>query len=171
MYGLLAICVQLSPQRIEENVHLVLREKYGDRMKPQKGTDEKFYEELFAHAAPRFITVGQIGGENGDPVKLQANLFLNEIKAQAALPVIKSYLKLYTTISLEKLAGFLEMDPIDLRSYLMCLKHKTREEIQDLDFIITDQGMIQIFTTKHTQKTFEKFFIRQNKKFDSIANF
>ncbi len=32
MYALLAIAVSLSPQRIDENVHSVLKEKYADKM-------------------------------------------------------------------------------------------------------------------------------------------
>jgi translation initiation factor 3 subunit L len=32
MYALLAICVSLCPQRVDEQVHTGLREKYGDQM-------------------------------------------------------------------------------------------------------------------------------------------
>jgi translation initiation factor 3 subunit L len=38
MYALLAICLSLCPQRVDENVHSLLRDKYGDKMlRMQKG--------------------------------------------------------------------------------------------------------------------------------------
>jgi translation initiation factor 3 subunit L len=38
IYGLLAICISLCPQRVDENVHSTLRDKYSDKMqRMQKG--------------------------------------------------------------------------------------------------------------------------------------
>ena len=42
-------------------------------------------------------------------------------------PTIKSYLKLYTTMDLKKLAGFLETDPEQLRSWLLVSKLRGRQ--------------------------------------------
>lgn len=53
-------------------------------------------------------------------------LFLVDVRQQVQLPVIRSYLKLYSTISTDKLATFLDMDEHTLRTYLLCFKHKTR---------------------------------------------
>jgi translation initiation factor 3 subunit L len=49
---------------------------------------------------------------------LQKNLFLREIREQVMLSTIRSYLKLYTTIEVKKLADFLEVDEKTLRFIL-----------------------------------------------------
>ena len=62
-------------------------------------------------------------------IHLQLKLFLNEVSEQTLLPSIRSYLKLYTTISISKLASYMEMPEAELRTHLMALKHKTRQMI------------------------------------------
>ena len=62
-------------------------------------------------------------------IQLQLKLFLNEVSEQTLLPSIRSYLKLYTTISISKLASYMEMPEAELRTHLMALKHKTRQMI------------------------------------------
>ena len=42
-------------------------------------------------------------------------------------PTIRSYLKLYTTMDLKKLAGFLEVEPDQLRSWLLINKQRSRQ--------------------------------------------
>lgn len=66
---------------------------------------------------------------------------MNEVKQSMLVPTIRSFLKLYTTIPVAKLAAFLEMDEksfrlkstellylltATFRKQLMCFKHKTR---------------------------------------------
>ena len=48
------------------------------------------------------------------------------MRQQAALPTLRSYLRLYTTIPLPKLAALMEMEPAALQQQLLCLKHKQR---------------------------------------------
>jgi translation initiation factor 3 subunit L len=45
-----------------------------------------------------------------EPLLHQTKLFLQEVKQQALLSTIRSYLKLYTSIHIKKLADFVEMD-------------------------------------------------------------
>jgi translation initiation factor 3 subunit L len=42
-------------------------------------------------------------------------------------PTVKSYLRLYTTMDLKKLAGFLEVEPEELRSWLLVNKQRSRQ--------------------------------------------
>jgi translation initiation factor 3 subunit L len=42
-------------------------------------------------------------------------------------PTVKSYLKLYTTMDLKKLAGFLEVEPEKLRCWLLVNKQRNRQ--------------------------------------------
>jgi translation initiation factor 3 subunit L len=42
-------------------------------------------------------------------------------------PTVKSYLKLYTTMDLKKLAGFLEVEPEKLRCWLLVNKQRNKQ--------------------------------------------
>jgi len=161
-------------------------------LKMQKG-DEATFEELFTLACPKFINPATpnyslILEDNSkasvnlsqDALKAQSKLFLAEVKQQILIPTIRSYLKLYTTISLQKLASFLEIDEQALRKTLACYKHKTRNLVwnggsplngewsssSDVDFYI-EKDMIHIYDAK-VQRRYSEFFIRNINKFEEI---
>lgn len=91
--------------------------------------------ELFTHSCPKFVSAAPASDDSAAhspewaPYTLQLKLFTAEVAQQvkeSQLPTIRSYLKLYTTISTAKLASFLEVPEPTLRTYLLCFKHKTR---------------------------------------------
>ena len=49
---------------------------------------------------------------------------MEEVQQQLMLPTIRSYLKLYTTMPLDKMAGFMEMPVEEFRNHLLAFKHK-----------------------------------------------
>ena len=69
-----------------------------------------------------------------------ARLYIVQVKPQAVLPIVRSYLKLYTTISIGKLATLLELDDYTVRSTLLLLKQQRGGET---DFWI-DGEMIHV---------------------------
>jgi len=126
MYALLAICLSLCPQSrlVDETVNSQLREKYGEKMaRMQRYDDEAFamYDELFSYACPKFITPSAPSFEeplvnyNQDAYRLQLKLFLYEAKQQQLLSGVRTFLKVYSTISLAKLASYMEVDEPTLR--------------------------------------------------------
>ncbi|PKA64735.1 hypothetical protein AXF42_Ash020359 [Apostasia shenzhenica] len=157
MYALLAICLSLCPQTklIEENVSSQLKEKYNDKMSKMQRYDEEayaVYDELFSYACPKFITPSApvleepLTNYNQDAYRLQLKLFLYEVKQQQLLAGVRNFLKLYSTISLAKLATFMEVDEATLRTILMTYKHKMHAvgsdgksfSNSDMDFYIVD---------------------------------
>lgn len=199
-YALLAIAVTLYPQRVEQSVRLALREMYGEKMRRMQrsflstsSNNDAFVviEELLRFACPKFITPTFIAG--ADPVKHQIRVFINEVKQQRLCPNIKSYLKLYTTIPVSKLAGqFLDTDPDAFRQYLCCLKHKSRQlvrvedsetadtvngggplsgdliNVSDVEFYV-DKDMVHIADFK-PYKHYGEWFIYSIRKLESIIN-
>ncbi|KAF2077650.1 hypothetical protein CYY_001037 [Polysphondylium violaceum] len=167
MYALLAICQALYPNKIDENVNNTLKEKFGDKLlKLQKG-DISVYEELYSYSSPRCINAvnPHLSGHSSnalDAHRLQMALFLEEVKQQSLLTTIRSYITLYSTISIQKLAGLLQIDPEELRIKLTCYKHKnvnvlgkgeTKYHNQvDIDFYI-DQDMIHIDNRLYAKET------------------
>ncbi|KAK8192557.1 hypothetical protein M8818_007727 [Zalaria obscura] len=134
MYALVAICVAFHPTRLDDTIHTALREKYGEQFaKMQRGGPEALpvFEELFRSACPRFISPTPPDFDNPhlnvDPVEHHLAIFMEEVKNNMYSPMVRSYLKLYTTMDLTKLAGFLEVDPETLRGWLLVNKQRSRQ--------------------------------------------
>lgn len=135
LFALLAICLSLCPQPklLDDTVHTALREKYSDKISKMSNGEESVFDELFSYACPKFITPCPPSFDdpsynyNQEAYRLQLKCFLAEVRQLRHLPTVRSFLKLYTTISVAKLATFLEMEPVALRTILLCLKQKTRQ--------------------------------------------
>ena len=134
MYALVAICVAFNPTKLDDIIHTALREKYGDQLtRLQRGGPESLplFEELFRNACPKFISPTPPEFDNPainvDPVEHHLGIFMAEVKANMFSPTVKSYLKLYTTMDLKKLAGFLEVEPEKLRQWLLVNKQRSRQ--------------------------------------------
>jgi translation initiation factor 3 subunit L len=105
-----------------------------------------------------------------DAYRLQLKLFLSEVRQQQLLSSIRSFLKLYTTISIAKLASFMDVDEPTLRVALLTYKHKTHVinndgsvlSNADVDFYV-DDDMVHIADSK-TTKRFGDYFIRHISK-------
>ncbi|XP_063446286.1 eukaryotic translation initiation factor 3 subunit L-like [Mytilus trossulus] len=188
MYTLLAQCLVLHPMRIDESVHSQLREKFADKMlRMQKGDIEEFTSN-FSFACPKFLSPVPPNYDtpsvvnHKEPFMLQHKVFIDEVQQQILLPTIRSYLKLYTTLPLSKLAGFMEMPVEELKTHLMCFKHKMKNVVwtkgtsglegefqsaSEVDFYI-DKDMIHIADTKVARR-YGDFFIRQIHKFEEIT--
>ncbi|KAI3717647.1 hypothetical protein L1987_69399 [Smallanthus sonchifolius] len=185
MYALLTICLSLCPRvkLVDETVNSQLREKYGEKMlRMQRYDDESFalYDELFSYACPKFITPSAPSYEeplvnyNQDAYRLQLKLFLYEVKQQQQLSLVRTFLKVYSTISLEKLASYMEVDESTLRTILMTYKHKTHSvgadgktiSNADMDFYI-DDNLIHVVESK-TPKQYGDYFLRQIVKLEAV---
>ncbi|KPI41082.1 Eukaryotic translation initiation factor 3 subunit L [Cyphellophora attinorum] len=134
MYALIAICVSFAPTRLDDTIHTVLREKYGDKFnKLQRGGPDSLpvYRELFQTACPKFISPTPPDFDNPslniDPVEHHTEIFMDEVKNTLFNPTVKSYLKLYTTMDLKKLSSFLDVEPEKLRSWLLVNKQRSRQ--------------------------------------------
>jgi len=133
MHKLISMCISLCPQRsVEDSVMQHLQDKYADQLARLAKGEDSMYEELYGYAAPKSIypAVPNYPEANSREIIQSLNqqfaVLQTEIRQQHKLPLIRSYLKLYTTISTAKLAAFAENTPEqDLRAHLMCLKHKT----------------------------------------------
>ncbi|TPX77480.1 hypothetical protein CcCBS67573_g01269 [Chytriomyces confervae] len=218
MYALLAICLALCPQRVDENVHTILREKYAEHLnKMQKeyvllhslcrsnddmssylslhSGDESIpvFEELFLFACPKFISPAGSSSSSTETTTTGASLpaqtlqqlkpFLTEVRQHHLIATIRSYLKLYTSLKVDKLASFVGKTSEELRTELLVYKHKTRQRRWeagsvfegeyaspwDLDFYIK-QDMIFISESK-VERRIGEWFVRQISKFeDTITN-
>ncbi len=124
------------------------------------------FEELFLYACPKFITANPppyddpellaayVEEPHVEPAQRHLSLFLSEVRAQAPVPTLRSFLKLYTSLDANKLAGFLDADEEEMVQQLMVMKQASRSvsrlenerglldgqmiSTSDLDFVIND---------------------------------
>ncbi|KFD53758.1 hypothetical protein M514_05264, partial [Trichuris suis] len=127
MYQLLAICVTLEPQRIEESVQSELYKLVGDRFNRLQRGEIKEYELAFQSGCPRFLNPLCSAPEDDrnlsqEAIDLQAAVFRDEIRQQRLIPILRGCLKLYSTIKLSKLSSFMDNDERELTNALLCYK-------------------------------------------------
>ncbi|KAF9223203.1 eukaryotic translation initiation factor 3 subunit 6 [Gyrodon lividus] len=158
MYALLALCHTLAPTRLDDNVMNIVRERYGDQMARMGRGEEGLstFEEIFLYACPKFIAAN--GPPYDDPTALALLLnpptpaspvspsapaprattsdpTHRHLRALTAhflslthVPVLRSLLKLYTSLDARKLAGFLDagVDEEEVLSWMMVMKNAGR---------------------------------------------
>lgn len=188
MMALLALCLALRPQQVDESVYTLVRDKAGDRLARMRQGEMNAFEDLFNYASPKFISPAPpdydtIADTNMDAPRHQTRMFMREVDHQRALPDIRSYLKLYTTIEIEKLASLTDVDEATLRSHLHALKHKSWAQCgsfqgapldgkyttsSDVGFHI-ENDVIHISDTKSTAR-FGEYFIEQIGKLDDLLD-
>jgi translation initiation factor 3 subunit L len=89
-----------------------------------------------------------------EPAQRHLALFLADVRAQAAVPTLRSFLKLYTSLDAAKLAGFLDADEEEMVQQMMAVKAASRSvsrvgneqnlldgqmiSTSDMDFVINE---------------------------------
>lgn len=117
---------------------------------------------------------------SNEPLKHITRLFMNDVKEQLVIPVIRSYLKLYSTLQLEKLATFLETDKENALRQLLSYKNKSQQlrwkegpllsgemgGSVDLDFTVKDE-VIYVVESKVARR-YGDYFIRNIGKLNEV---
>lgn len=134
MIALLAILSHITPAaRMEDVILKAIRENHGNQLSKIEAGEEG-YEDLFLFAAPKFIhpAVPDYGKPQPatlaqDVYTLQVKQFMSEMSQQQIFRKLRSYMKLYTSIPITKLAAFNDIDKEEIISYLASFKHKMRQ--------------------------------------------
>ncbi|KZV76902.1 hypothetical protein PENSPDRAFT_622441 [Peniophora sp. CONT] len=140
MYALFAICSALSPTRLDDNIANVVKERYGEQLGKMARGEEGMpaFEELFTYACPKFIAANPPPYEDPDalaifvedslqePAARHLALFLADVRAHAAVPTMRSFLKLYTSLDAGKLADILDADEEEMVQQMMAVKAASR---------------------------------------------
>lgn len=138
------------------------------------------YEDLFLRAAPKFVspalpalTAEEEAPTTNDPTRHQLSLFLADIKPLLPAPDMRSFLRLYTTVSTSKLASLLHRDEETVAQQLAVVNGASRclkwtqgsllqgepESITDLAFDIED-GNVRISESKRQRQVADYFYRR-----------
>lgn len=194
--ALAAMLIVLSPGiRVDEQVRKLINEKYFEQLsaKNHSSNDEnkrhpnKGFEELFLFTSPKFISPASPDfslktDHHREAFQIQLAQFMKEVNIQLSLPTIRSYLKLYKSISIEKLALFCGVDPKNFREHLISINNRSMQTVRtkdgsspiegvqvavnDINFYISNDI---VYVEEATQtKSYTRFFISQTLKFESI---
>ncbi|VDK83300.1 unnamed protein product [Litomosoides sigmodontis] len=186
LYHLLAICLTLQPQRIDDSIQSQLYERTGERMNHMSNGNIDEFRLAFQQGCPKFLSPTTVVYEGPnqakEPLLRQCNAFLEEIESQIMLPILRGYLKLYTTLPTRKLASFMDVSDADydsfvgkLLSFKMIVNELGKECIDrceiddsttDLDFYV-DKDMIIIADTKVARRIGE-YFVKQIQKLQEV---
>ncbi len=188
MMALLAACLSLRPQQVDESVLALVREKAGDRYARMSQGEIQAYEDMFEKASPKFVSPALpdydvVADTNMDAPRHQMRLFVREVTHQLESSDIRSYLKLYTSIEIDKLAALTDSDESTIRSRLQSLKHKSwalvgnsldtpldgeYQTASDLGFYI-DGNVVRI-SDSVPPTMFGEYFIHQIGKLDDLLS-
>ena len=136
---------------VADGVARIVRERHSAQL-TKIDSGEEGYEELFVFACPKFIgahvpdynRVLLVGGGGGtdaatqaeggdvptggqDAYRLQVRTFTAEMDVQSTLRKLRSYLRLYTSIDVGKLAAFNDVKAEEMGQLLLTYRHKTRQ--------------------------------------------
>lgn len=164
MIDILAILTHISPPAgiVDDAILKVIREKHGVTL-GKIDAGEAGYEDLFMYACPKFVSPSA----TVDAYKLQVQQFVQEMSSQGASRKMRSYMKLYTSISVDKLAAFNDMTPQEFLPLLLSYKHKMRQLEEDgkmgsaLDihyYLVNDMCHVD---EAEKQRRFENYFMTQ----------
>jgi translation initiation factor 3 subunit L len=132
--SLTAIITALCPgRRIDDQVRELMDAKLGQKLVRLNAGDVTAFSEMFEHTCPKFISpfvpdYSVPTNFNTEAFNTQINVFITEAAQQISVLKIRSYLRLYASIDVSKLARFNDVSESVFISQLVSFKHKTVQE-------------------------------------------
>jgi hypothetical protein len=183
MLALLALAQCLGQNRLDDSMNNWLREKLGDRVTRMRQGDWNAFEELYNHACPKFVSPAVA-------MTCREEFLRHVAQVESGLPAqLSSYLRIYRTIDVQKLAEYLELGDDasqgaeQVLAALLCLKYRALlkqraatavfsvsprsmpvgdsefASTSDMEFLVDDMGMVDVLETR-TGKRPEEYFLR-----------
>lgn len=128
--SLTAILMTIYPfYRIDDVVKEAIESKFNEKMKRLAAGDRTSAMELFDSACPKFISpmipdyTVNVNVHN-EVLHQQSKLFVDEVMQYIPFLKLRSFLTLYASIDISKLARFMEMTDIELINVLLSYKKK-----------------------------------------------
>jgi len=139
MIALLAVLTHVCPAPVlDDAVAAVVSDKHANTLSKIE-VGEEGYEDMFIYACPKFVNAavpdyaaallpGCPAAPYGqDAYKLQVQHFSTEMAAHAGLRKMRSYMSLYKSIEVEKLASFNDLPEEEFEALLLRSEHRMRQ--------------------------------------------
>lgn len=187
---LLTVTYALSPgYRINEQVKELVESKLGEKYRKLISGDVSLMSEMFEGACPKFVcsvvpNYSVIENLNQEAFSNQATLFTKDAGQLLSILKIRSYLRVYKSIELSKVARMTGVSEEEITSQLQSLKQRTmqyssstdgtastRVSISDVQFSLVDNVlMIEEDTRNSKNESAERFFKSSTRKHIDIMN-
>eukprot|EP01086_Lenisia_limosa_P003753 TRINITY_DN18423_c0_g1_i1.p1 TRINITY_DN18423_c0_g1~~TRINITY_DN18423_c0_g1_i1.p1 ORF type:complete len:279 (-),score=84.75 TRINITY_DN18423_c0_g1_i1:37-873(-) len=184
LFSIIALCVGLSTLTVDDSIINALKDKFQDKVARIQHMDMSSFDEMFESAVPVFISpaVPSYSKEESaapNPFQSQKAKFVNEIMQQEAIPALSSVLRLYTSISIEKLQSYLGAE--DLERLLLSFRHKTLTKVNggegspldgefkaasEVNFRV-DGNMITINESR-VQRSYAEYFLKHMTRMEDL---
>lgn len=194
--ALTGINFNLSPgARVDDQVRELAEGKFPEKMRRLANGDIQTFADLFEMTGPKFISpaIPDYGASlSGEKEKVpnkcqevystQVAVFRQEVVQQIAVLKLRSYLRLYASIELPKLARFSELSEAELFNQVLSYKHKLmqvtsaqptkRISTSDVHYFLTDGSLvIETSSSKSDkQRQTERYFLAGIRRHAEIIN-
>ena len=129
---LTGVCANLCPgHRIDDQVREMCAAKLGDKLRRLQLGEPSAYVESFEQSCPKFVSPAIPNCRDFEKInrcheflKSQVQMFHQEVKQQVVFIRLRSYLKLYSAIDIEKLSAFNNLPEEDLMNLIIAFKYK-----------------------------------------------
>uniref|UniRef100_A0A0N4ZJG1 Eukaryotic translation initiation factor 3 subunit L n=1 Tax=Parastrongyloides trichosuri TaxID=131310 RepID=A0A0N4ZJG1_PARTI len=184
---LLAICLTITPQTVEDSVKTLFLDKYDEAFTRMSNGEISEFEKSFILGAPKFVSPNSVTYENNSisrqALQRQCSAFISGMKGQIWTPVVRSYLKLYNSLSVDKLAHLMNItseetipklliykkSTTSLGKFSETLKNTDDDDLTlDLNFYI-DNETINIADTRVTRNVSD-YFLKSSLKFKALTD-
>jgi len=167
--SLLAMAHVLQPSaKMDEQVAEILETKFPDRIRKLTYGDVKEYEELFEKMCPKFISpaIPDYTSTSNlciETFKHQIDVFGRQVRAQLPLMKLRSYLRLWSNIKMEKLASLAGNIDVDtLLAQLFVYKHRMLQAPKTSTDTSSGSSSTEIATETATFPSDIQFFINDS---------
>jgi translation initiation factor 3 subunit L len=196
LYALLALCSALYSSPLDDQLRNAVRDRFGENMARVTRGNTDAFEELFLKACVRLLPDGALapaappaaaagaGAEKRSASSAECARVINSARRAAdkaaavraskliltAMPQLRSILRLYSTISVSKLAGLLEVDNGTCRQQLDAYLRESPAAGSDVSFRLEGDMLHVIDAAQATsRKTPGEIFARQIRKLDDLS--
>lgn len=175
---------RLVSDKLDKLVSRVTEGGDSDNVDPTRG-----FEDLFHFACPKFITPSPPDytlkvDRHREAYQSQLSRFMSEVHLQLSLPTIRSYLKLYKSIPIPKLAKFCGMEAKVFREHLISIKGRSTQLMRTKDgspplegkpVVVSDVHFYIVGDMVHVEeaqqiKTFGRHFVFHTLRFEHIVD-
>eukprot|EP00605_Chrysophyceae_sp_TOSAG23-4_P000022 GSChrysophyteH1.ASY1.ANO1.22.1 assembled CDS len=145
--ALLAICVSLLPGvKVDDQVRELVESKNNEKLLRLQMGDVDTFSDMFENSCPKFISAALPDYNTStnlvqEAFANQVAVFTGEVRQHVAVLRLRSYLRLYASIDLSKLARFSEMNETDLVSLVLNYKHKLQHSTFGVDYFVQDESL------------------------------
>jgi translation initiation factor 3 subunit L len=145
---LLTICISLLPGvKVDDQVRELVDSKYNEKMRRLQLGDINVFNDMFEKSCPKFISpsipdYSKQSNLSQEAYLNQVTVFASGVRQHIAVLKLRSYLRLYASIDVAKLARFSDMNESELVSLILSYKHKLKDSSLGVDYFVENNALV-----------------------------